>query len=158
MPQLAVFLGFHHQQVTIADNGRHDVVELVGHTSGQLPDRLHFLRMMQLAFQVPLLFLGPFPISHVTRRTGNPKGPSLRIPFNHFASVQEPFPVAGTGQHPVFGVILGSRPCQMGGKQLHDLPPIIAVHQGLAFAEQPAQLVQGVSQDVSTAGAQFDLP
>ena len=40
------------QQAQVHQSGREDVVEIMRHAPGQLADRLHFLRLTQLLFQL----------------------------------------------------------------------------------------------------------
>ena len=55
-PQLR--LHARHVQLDVAEDRREDVVEIVCHTSGQLPNRLHLLRLPELGLQMPPFCLG----------------------------------------------------------------------------------------------------
>src|SRR5208282_3624303 len=43
------------KQVGIADDRGQDIVEIMGHATGKLSDRLHLLRLREIALQSPLL-------------------------------------------------------------------------------------------------------
>ena len=43
------------QQITKADNGREQIIKVMGNAARELSDRLHFLRLDKLAFEIFLL-------------------------------------------------------------------------------------------------------
>ena len=78
-------------QIAVADHNAHDVVEVVGDPARQAANRLHFLRLQKLRFQ--LLALG------IIDQKSMPKDAAIRLPFRrgiYFDPEQSPFRVLHT--------------------------------------------------------------
>ena len=58
------------QQFRVHDDGRQEVVEIVGHASSQGADAFHLAGLVQLLFQLAGFFLGAQPLFHLLLQTG----------------------------------------------------------------------------------------
>ena len=65
----------HLQQRSVADDGRQDIVEIMGHASGQDADGFHFLRLAQLFFQ----FLALGNVAHHGQQKDRPATRLIRV-------------------------------------------------------------------------------
>ena len=93
--RFGVIFQFQLRQLGVTIDTTQDIVEIVGNATGEVPDRLHALRLLHAVYQL-------FAIGDIYVGAQHPDRVAGCIRFNHFTAGQDPAPLIVFGPHAKF--------------------------------------------------------